>query len=268
MMFSTSIRLNPGAAAFRCLRALLAFLLLVETGHAAELEALLQWSRRVELSFPVNGVIKEVAVEPGQKVNRGEVLAQLDSRTFVSELRLAEAQLNSEKERLAEARRELDRAKELYERTVLSDHDLQMAELEVARALADYEVARNHHTHAGINLELSAIRAPFPALVIDVAAQPGQTVVSDLKPEQQLILAEAGAMLAQSSIGLDELAGLEPGQSLDVEVAGTRYPGTLLPIGLEQLATEGGDLRYPLRVWFATGDTLLRAGQPARILLP
>ena len=91
---------------------------------AAEVQATLQWSQRVELSTPVSGVVQAVNVEVGDTVKRGQVLLTLDSTAY--QARVAENQseltrLNAEAE---EAKRDLDRVQELYARTVVATAEL------------------------------------------------------------------------------------------------------------------------------------------------
>jgi len=96
---------------------------------AADVPATLQWSQRVELSPPVSGVVQAVNVEVGDLVKKGQVLLTLDSTAY--QARVAENQseitrLNAEVE---EAKRDLDRVQELYQRTVVSTTELDQAKL-------------------------------------------------------------------------------------------------------------------------------------------
>ena len=47
---------------------------------ATDLPASLDWGKRVELSTPVSGVIQNVPVKPGQRVEKDTVLLKLDQR--------------------------------------------------------------------------------------------------------------------------------------------------------------------------------------------
>jgi len=94
---------------------------------AEEFEAKLAWSKRVELSTPVNGIVHKVFSEPGKIVAKGEVLVQLDPRIFKADLKYAEAKLKNSNEQSLEAKRELVRQLDMYDREMLSEHDLQVA---------------------------------------------------------------------------------------------------------------------------------------------
>ena len=82
-----------------------------------------------KITSPISGVIEEVFVEVGQSIKKDQILLRFDSRLIDSNLTAAKAKLQAEKLNLEEAKKENERAEELYERTVLSDHDLQKAKI-------------------------------------------------------------------------------------------------------------------------------------------
>lgn len=244
-----------------------AVLLLLISGQlmAADYEAQLEWERRVELGTPVQGVITEVRAQTGQRVEAGDILVQLDERGFKADVGKAHTRLQSLEAVREEARRERDRAEELYDRTVLSDHELQIASNEAKQAEADYAAARAALVHARLNLEYSAVRAPFDALVIDVPAAQGQTVINDLQPVTLVTVADANSMVARAELTEEQIDPLEVGQTVTVKVNDKRHEGKLKSIGLEPV--KGSD-RYTVAVSFAMEGERYRVGQTATIELP
>lgn len=242
----------------------MALLLLSTPLSAADYDARLQWERRVELSTPVRGVISEVPAQAGQRVEAGGVLVRLDDRGFRAAVSEARSRLKSLEAVRAEARRERDRAEELYDRTVLSDHELQIAINEAKKAEADYAAARAALVQARLNLEYSAIRAPFNALVIDVQAEQGQTVLSDLQPTTLVTVAAADSMIARAALTEQQVESLQVGQSATVRLGERRHSGKIKSIGLEPV----GDGKYPIAVSFALDQQRYRVGQAAVIELP
>ena len=139
------------------------------TSHvvAEEFEGVLDWSKRVELSTPVNGIVQKVFSQTGKIAAKGEVLVQLDPRAFKADLKYAKAKFKNTNEQSLEAQRELDRQLDMYDRSMLSDHDLQIAKNNFTAAQSNYLQAQAALTKAKLNLEYSAIRAPFNAIVIN-----------------------------------------------------------------------------------------------------
>ena len=236
---------------------------------AAEVEATLDWARRVELSTPVSGVVKEVAVEPGDAVAADEPLVRLDPRPLKAALQAAQARVDKTRPARDETKRELERSRELYDRTLLSKHDLQVAEIEHAAAAAELREARAAVEQARLDLEYSVVRAPFEAWVLERPAQVGQTVVTRLEARPLVVLAERGRMMARAAVAPAAAQALERGEELAVVVDGRRYAGKVRSVGLEPVADSGETPRYPVTVVFShDGAERLRAGGKAKVVLP
>ena len=239
----------------------LAVCLAAMNANAADYPAVLDWTQRVVLSTPVSGVVASVPAVAGERVSEGQVLVQLDKRPFESALRKAEAQAHKYRLNREEAKRELQRTRELYERTVISVHDLQVEEIAFASADADYASARAELETAQLHLGYATVQAPFAGLVLEVAVAPGVTVVNTQQATPMVTLARDRPMVAHARLTAEEAGALSPGQSATVEVDGQIYPAKVVRIGAEADASG----RYDLSVSFDPGDTALRAGLPASI---
>lgn len=214
-------------------RLLLLSWLLASPSMAAEFTARLDWARRVELSTPVSGVIERVPVQAGQRVAAGDVLVELDQRLFQARLRRAKAELAKAKETRDEAVRELERTRELFDRTLLSVHDLQLAQIAATAAKADYRSAEASVTEAGLKLEYSQVRAPFDAWVVKVTAQQGETVVSRLEARTLVVVAPADRMRALAWVNQAQLEHISSGDPGEVVVAEDSYRGEVVSVALE-----------------------------------
>jgi len=243
-------------------------LLSITNTYARDIAATLHWSKRVELGTPVSGIIKTVVANTGDKVRQGDTLVGLDDRHYVAALNKARARVKNLKEKRKEAKRELDRAQELYDRTVLSDHDLQIARNARLAADAEYETAKAERVTADLNLEYASIRAPFDALVLQRSAEVGQTVVSQFKTATLITLAAAGEMIARGHIEQDQLDGQLRGRPATVLVAGISYDGKVKHVGLEPVKSDKQGIYYEIDIVFNIGDRILRAGQQVTIKLP
>jgi len=241
----------------------LAFFALATSAAAADFPAVLDWSQRAVLSTPVSGVIDAVSVATGERVTAGQPLLQLDQRPFESALADASAQLRKHKLQRDEARRELERTRELYERTVISVHDLQLEEIAFAAAESDLTSAVTARDAASLQLEYSTLHAPFAGLVLALDVSAGMTVINTQQATPLVTLAQDRPMHALARIDAATLSGLAPGQAATVSVHGTRYAGRIGDIGAEP--DSGG--RYTLTVVFDPGERALRAGLPAAVEL-
>jgi RND family efflux transporter MFP subunit len=238
--------------------------LLAGPAAAAEVDALVQWSRRTELATPVSGVVASVPVNAGERVTKGQLLLALDDAPFRAAMQEAEAQLARHKSERAEAARDAKQAQELYERTVLSTVELENARMKLARADAGEKEAAAALDRARYRLRVSALRAPFDAVVLSRHAEPGQSVAAEFTPPVLLVIAAAGEYLAQARVSAERVTGLTLGQGLTVAVGGKTYPAQLKALAH---VPASGKKAYVLEALFSTPQPL-HAGQAARIQLP
>jgi len=233
--------------------------------EAADVEAQLDWVGRVELGTLVSGVVTELDAVPGVQVPAGHVLLRLDQRGIRARLDEAQARAKSAELEFSEAKREMGRAQELYDRTVLSDHELM--EAKIAFSKADVLKRRDDAllAQAQMDLHYSEIRAPFDAVVLKSNAQVGQVVATQLLAVPLVVVAEAGRMVAHAEVDAETAARLVAGSAAKVRVGAIQYAGEVRGVGLEPVGRQSGGPRYEVTVVFSTKKNILRAGQTARI---
>jgi multidrug efflux system membrane fusion protein len=129
-----------------------------------------------KITSPLTGVIKTVHVKVGQVVKKGDLLLEYDAVLINSDLAAAQAKINMEKFNKSEAKKEFERAEELYDRTVLSEYDLQQAKLLYSKAIAQYEGAKNELVYAQWDEAHRKLYVSFSGKVTQVFSYPGQYV--------------------------------------------------------------------------------------------
>ncbi|MDH5369301.1 MAG: efflux RND transporter periplasmic adaptor subunit [Gammaproteobacteria bacterium] len=234
-------------------------LFLNTTVMAENVEATLEWSKRVELSTPVNGVVQTVFAQPGKIIAKGEVLVQLDPRSFKADLKYAQANVKDASGQYQEAKRELDRQTDMYDRTMLSEHELQVAKNNFTSAHAKFLQAQSSLEKAKLNLEYSAVRSPFNAVIISTKAVQGQVVASQVTPPVLVVVAESQRMLARFYTTAEKVNRFIINKSVTVNVADQGYQGKIFKIALEPSEQKPGN--YVVDVIFDPKDSVLRAGQ-------
>ncbi|MCR4304079.1 MAG: efflux RND transporter periplasmic adaptor subunit [Gallionella sp.] len=233
---------------------------------AADIQATLQWSQRVELSTPVSGTVQAVNIEVGDQVKEGQVLLSLDSTAYRARVEASQSEITRLNADAEEDKRELDRVTELHERTVVSTTELDQARLKLVRSQSALSEAHARLQQNQKALDDASIRAPFDAVVVLRQAEPGQSVAAGLQPQMLLTLARSGEMIARMHLSLPQMSRLQTGQTLSVSVAGISYTGKIKMLGLEPVSTKEGPV-YPVDVVFPSKG-LLRAGAPAQMKLP
>ncbi len=130
----------------------------------------------VTLSSNLAAEVVSVKVREGAQVKRGAVLLQLEAVVAQARLKRAEVELAHQELLLKEALNELQRNEELYDRTLLSDHDLDLARIAHAAAQSSHQNAELAVVEAQRELELRRIVAPFDGRVQQLFVQAGETI--------------------------------------------------------------------------------------------
>lgn len=233
---------------------------------AADVASTLQWSQRVELSMPVSGVVRAVYANAGERVKKGQALLTLDAAAYQAGVAESQAELARHKEEDLDAKRNLDRVQELYNRTVIATSELEQAQTRLVRAKAGTNAAQARLAHTQKTLGDATLRAPFDALVLARQAEPGQAVASQLQPQTLFVVARANEMIARAKVSLAQVEKMKIGDAVTVQVNQQSYSGKIKTLGLEPVG-EKNDAGYLLDVLFAVKETM-RAGTPAVVKLP
>jgi len=233
--------------------------------HAASIDGIVKWNKRVELTTTVSGKVKDVLVSEGSLVLKNQALVRLESTLFNAQLKLAKAEYRKKAHVYKEAKKELSRQKELYDRTVISTHDLELSKIAHTQALANLKQAQAKVSLARFSKAEATLRAPFSAVVLALRVQQGSVVSTRLKAQTMLVLAERGKMKVIANIALSVIRRFKSGQSVSVIINGKKYPGKIATLGYEPIKQSAKPL-YRLEVVFdVPGSRVLRVGQAALI---
>ena len=131
----------------------------------------------VQVGSRVSGILQTLNVSIGDRVQAGQVLARLDPTEFQARLDQANAALEMAEVEERFAQIDLNRARELRERTVIPQTELDAAERRSQVAAANLNQARANARSAQIQLDYTVIRAPVSGVVASVSTQVGETIV-------------------------------------------------------------------------------------------
>ncbi len=236
---------------------------------AQDLSGTSEWGDEITLSTTVSGLVSQVHVAAGDIVKRGTLLLELDPRNYKA--RLAAAESRREEKRLLheEAQRELERSLELYDRTMLSEHELQLARIEAAKTDAALRSAEAELTKARLQRDYSRIKAPFDGRVVAIHVQPGEAVVNRLQAVPLLTLVDYRRMLAHTQVDEKTMARLRVGDKVQIGVRGVWLDGEIATIGYDPVSRTAEAANYRLDAAFTPGEQMgLRSGEKLVIRLP
>ncbi len=113
----------------------------------------------------------------GQRVQKGEVLVELEDADLKARVLEARAAAKEAEEAFQQSERDLARTRDLHKQDIASESELETQSTRFERARSTAEAARQAAASAETQLDYSIIRAPIDGVVIDKAVEQGDTVV-------------------------------------------------------------------------------------------
>lgn len=168
-----------------------------------------------QLGFQVLGRIVSRAVDVGDRVKRGQVLASLDPLTFNLALRSSEADLAKANSAVANAAAVEQRQKTLLDKQVVSQSDYDAAQQARAAAAASVEQAQAKLEQAREALTYTNLTADYDGVVTATSAEVGQTVSAG-----QTVLTVARTDLREAVVDIPEdlALSLSAGAPFEIEL--------------------------------------------------
>ncbi|WP_294768162.1 efflux RND transporter periplasmic adaptor subunit [uncultured Rhodoferax sp.] len=167
------------------------------------------------LGFRVAGKLVRRAVELGQTVKAGQVLAQLDPQDYKLAAEAARAQVAAAATNRDLAAADFKRFKELRDQNFISGAELERRETTLKAAQAQLDQAQAQLNSQGNQASYTTLVADMSGVVTAVNAEPGQ-VVSAGAPVVQI--AQDGPRDVVFAVPEDKVAMIKAGSSVDVKV--------------------------------------------------
>ena len=120
---------------------------------------------QTNVSFEIAGQIQKLNVSVGDRVKKGDIIAELDPQTYELNLQSAEGALKSAQASLADANKKFIQQSELYKKkfTTKTNYDTALATLESAKSQVSIEQSRVDI--AKRDLKKTKLRAPFDGAI-------------------------------------------------------------------------------------------------------
>ncbi|MEX2473712.1 efflux RND transporter periplasmic adaptor subunit [Marinobacter sp.] len=134
-------------------------------GIPLRFSGIIRATQRATLTFQVSGTLREQAIELGQKVAAGDVLARVYNPALEPARDSAQARLDELNTQYDQASREWDRSSRLHERGVVSEQNLEQIAARRDGLKASVATARASLAEASRLLDESVLKAPFSGRV-------------------------------------------------------------------------------------------------------
>ncbi|MGA0794539.1 MAG: efflux RND transporter periplasmic adaptor subunit [Quisquiliibacterium sp.] len=264
----------------------------------------------VQVGSQVSGQIRELLADYNSPVRQGQLIARIDPQTFEARVNQAQADLETAQAQVltnqasisaaraalsraevnhAEAKRDLDRKRQLLERAFISPAELDKAQSVFNASSEDVKAARAQlqvtQAQAGsaqaivrqreaqlaqarIDLERTAIRAPVDGVVIKRSVDTGQTVAATLQsPELFVIARDLRDMQVDASVDEAEIGKIREGQTATFTVdsfPGRQFSGEVTQVRKSALTVQNV-VTYVVVVSARNPDLALVPGMTANV---
>jgi len=215
----------------------------------------------VRVGSQLSGIVEQLNVTVGSKIQRGDVIATIDSRGLEARLAQANAQVDVIRQEVHRAEVELARAQKLDAQQLTARTDVEDATLTLLDAQARLEKARRDAAVVKTDLAYATIRAPISGTIASVATQEGETVAASFTTPTFVTIIEDGAL---------ELVALVDETDIGHVVAGNRvaftveaFPAREFEGTVEMIAPKGTIISGVVNF-----EVIIRIGSPKDALRP
>ena len=238
----------------------------------------------VEVGTQVSGTIKTLGADFNSQVRQGQVIAQLDSSLFdtqVAQEQATVARLKAEvlraRVQAEDAQVKLGRARDLAQKELIAKSDLDAAvstanaaDASVKSAEAQLVQAQASLNQAQVTLSHTIIRAPIDGVVIARNVNVGQTVAASMQAPTLFVLAQnLKEMLVNASVDESDIGKIQTNQPVRFRV--DAYPnetfhGTVSQVRL-QPKVEQNVVSYVTVIDVPNPDLKLKPGMTAAVTI-
>ena len=181
----------------------------------------------VEVGSQVSGRIAQLYADFNSRVEKGQVVAELDQSLFLTRVQQNQANYESAKASLEKAKvtldnykKKYDRAMELFQKELISYEEKETAETQYYNAVADLKAAEARLEQAESQLESSkvdlaytVISSPIDGIVISRNVNVGQTVAASFQaPVLFTIANDLSKMQVECSVDEADIGKVQQGQ--------------------------------------------------------
>ena len=201
----------------------------------------------VDVGTQVSGQLKRLHVEPGDQVEAGDLLAEIDETIYLSRVEASTAQLANQRAQLTDrraqqtlARLQAERQRELFALDATSEEALQTAEAALLSANAQIEAlqAQIRQTESSLkgdqaDLNYTRIYAPMAGTVVEQLANQGQTLNANQTAPVVVQIADLATMTVRAQVSEADISRLQPGMPVYFSTLGQperRWESTLRQI--------------------------------------
>lgn len=227
----------------------------------------LEANQEMNITTEVSGKIARIHVEEGDRVAKGQILAELDTESTRLQLRQAEAGLAAAEANAKDALKNKERMDRLIKENAVSKTQQEKVELANDAAVAGLEQARTAVDLARHTLDLSIMKAPFSGIVAARNADAGD-VINSMMSGGSGILKIVDYSKIKIAVGMTQSDVVRVAKGNDVILRTDAYPGREFTgrVSVVNLSADADSGKFRVEAVFDNPGLELRAGTFAEVV--
>ncbi|MGV6946437.1 efflux RND transporter periplasmic adaptor subunit [Sphingobacterium sp. CZ-2] len=143
----------------------------------------IQGTNNNDVRAKIQGYIRDVLVDEGQRVRRGQIMFRLETNALTQNANAAQSGVAAARARVEAAQVEVNKLQPLVNQNIVSGVLLETAKVNLLQAQSELEQAQANHKSIIANVDYSVIRAPIDGVVGKINLRVGALVgASDQTP--------------------------------------------------------------------------------------
>ncbi len=216
---------------------------------------------QVDVGTQVTGIIDKLYADYNSVVTKGELIAEIEKTMLESDLRSAEANVESARLTYEYNLTNYKRDKELHSKQLISDYEYQTTTKDLEVSKAAYDKAKADRVRAAKNLNYAEIYSPIDGIVISRDVEVGQTVVSNMSVANLYTIADLDNMQVVGNVDEADIGQVKVGQRVTFSV--DAYPEELFDGRVTQVR-----LNPTIESNVVTYEVIVAASNPEHKLIP
>jgi HlyD family secretion protein len=216
----------------------------------------------ISVGTQVSGTVRKIHVDFNSKVEKGQLLLELDDAMLAAQQRQSNANVLSAAASLELATANEVRMRDLFSQEFVSRQELDTAVQAKKTAAAQLQAARATADKDKANLSYSLIRSPVSGIVVDRSVDVGQTVAASLQtPTLFKIAQDLSKMQIDANFAEADIGNIRVGQTVQFNVDAfpdRGFQGIVRQIRLNPTTTQN----------VVTYDVVIDVNNPGQVLLP
>jgi len=232
--------------------------------------------KEIEIKPKVSGIIETIYIVPGQKIKKGDLLAQIKIIPDMVNLNNAETRVNRAKFTYDDAKQAYDRQKKIYDQGVIPEADFQQVRLSLNNAKEELNSAENNLDliREGVvkksgQITNTQVRSTIDGMVLDVPVEEGNQVIESNTFNSGTTIAtvaDMGEMIFKGKVDETEVGKIHQGMKLMLSIGAIEKEK--FDAELEYISPKGkeenGAIQFEIKAKIKLKDNLfIRSGYSA-----